>query len=103
MLVQGVFSGKNYHDDWLRDPPDGDDSFDIASIVTIDDEEYDELYELLDDGENVPVPEPEPEPIPQPVPDEPDTEPDRPMTIAEMREKIQRLEESLDIIMGVIE
>ena len=52
-------------------------------------QEYDELRALLDDGEEVPVPEPvypEPEPEPEPDPEQPEVE--KPMSVQEMREKI---------------
>ena len=62
--------------------------------------------EFLDDGETVPEPD-EPGPEPEPGGDDPepgdDTEPERPMTIAEMRQRIRELEETLNIIMGVVE
>lgn len=87
--VQDVLTEQLYRDDWLHKPPDGATQPRPATVTLIDAVEYDELYELLKDGEDVPVdPEPEPEPQPQP---EPEPEPEKPMTVQEMREKIAEL------------
>lgn len=59
-------------------------------------QEYDELRALLDDGEEVPVPEPvipEPEPEPEPAPEQPEQE--KPMSVQEMREKITAQEQQI--------
>lgn len=81
-----------YRFGWLNPLPDGAPMYPAAEAAIIDAEEYNDLTEILDDGETVPEPaEPEPaEPEPEPEPGE-DTEPERPMSIAEMREKIAAL------------
>ena len=103
--VQDVLTEALFHPEWLRRPPQEAAGFTEAEVSLIDATEYDELYALLSDGEEVPVdPEPEPEPTPEPEPDpEPDT---RPMTVQEMRGKIAEQERQIaaltDIIMGGI-
>lgn len=87
--VQDVLTEQLYRDDWLHKPPDGATQPRPATVTLIDATEYDELYALLSDGEDIPVdPEPEPEPPPQP---EPEPEPERPMSIQEMRDAIAEL------------
>lgn len=87
-VVQNYAQTKLYHDDWLRAVPAGV-AYEAAVITVIDEEEFEELKELIDDGETVPVPpEPEPEPTPEP---EPEPEPEHRMTVQEMREKILEL------------
>lgn len=83
-------SERVYHADWLKNVPrEAGITLQEADIALIDAVEYDEIIETLSGGETIPVPEPDPEPQPEPEPEpEPDPE-ERPMTVAEMREKIQ--------------
>lgn len=105
--VQNYTETAVYRFGWLNPLPDGAPMYPAADGAIIDADEYNDLIEILDDGETVPEPdEPGPEPD-EPGGDDPepgdDTEPERPMTIAEMRQRIQELEETLNIIMGVVE
>lgn len=105
--VQNYTETAVYRFGWLNPLPDGAPMYPAADGAIIDADEYNDLIEILDDGETVPEPdEPGPEPD-DPGGDEPepgdDTEPERPMTIAEMRQRIRELEETLNIIMGVVE
>lgn len=96
-IAQNDLNETYYHDGWLKAIPDGAVSVNSAEIVLIGATEYDELYELLSDGEEVPVPdEPEP-PTHEPEPD-PDVEPERPMTVQEMREKIAEQESQIEML-----
>ena len=91
MAILDNISETIYHSDWLFDIPlEADIVVQEAEIVLINRSEYDELYELLSDGEEIPVPEPEPEPTPEPTPE---PEPEHRMTIQEMRERIAELTE----------
>ena len=100
--VQDAVTERLYHADWLiRSPPEAE-PCDEATVEMISAAEYDEIIALLDDGETIPVPEPEEEPAPEPGPS-PDPEPERPMTVQEMRDRIAEMEETLNIILGVME
>ena len=81
--------------------PDGAPAYETAKIVVIDETEYDEIRALLDDGEEVPVDPapPEPEPVGPDDPVEPD---ERPMTVAEMREKITEQQGSIDMLIECV-
>lgn len=80
--VKDVVGEKLYHDGWLKNVPEiGEAMVLAATVVLIQQEEYDELYEMLMDGEVVPEPDPEPEPTPQPEP-EPDILPRASKTIS---------------------
>lgn len=105
--VQNYTETTVYRFGWLNPLPDGAPMYPAADGAIIDADEYNDLIEILDDGGTAPEPdEPGPEPD-EPGGDEPepgdDTEPERPMTIAEMRQRIRELEETLNIIMGVVE
>ena len=90
-LVQGWNPEKLYHTDWLLPMPgETGVTYENGEVVIIQRDEYDELYELLTSGEEVPEPTPEPEPEPEPTP-EPEPEPEHKMTVQEMREKIAEL------------
>lgn len=101
-FVQSYDMGTVYHDRWLRPVPDGAPAYETASVIVIGETEYDEIRALLDDGEEVPYVPDEPEP-PAPVnPDEPINPDERPMTVAEMREKIIEQQESIDMLIDCI-
>ena len=105
--VQNYTETAVYRFGWLNPLPDGAPMYPAADGAIIDADEYNDLIEILDDGGTAPEPdEPGPEPD-EPGGDDPepgdDTEPERPMTIAEMRQRIRELEETLNIIMGVVE
>ena len=94
-VVQDVLTEKFYHIDWLKRPPEEASGYEEAELEFIDETEYDEIIELLGDGEEVPV---EPEVEPEPVNQNPDPEPEpeeKPMTVAEMRARIAELTEYL--------
>ena len=99
--VQSYDHTRVYRDHWLRPVPDGAPAYETAKIVVIDETEYDEIRALLDDGEEVPVDPapPEPEPVGPDDPVEPD---ERPMTVAEMREKITEQQGSIDMLIECV-
>lgn len=86
-----------YRFGWLNPLPDGAPMYPAAEAAIIDAEEYNDLIEILDDGETVPEPvEPDPggdEPEPKP---EPEPQPERPMSIAEMRAAIAQMQAELN-------
>lgn len=92
---------------WLNPAPAEAGSYETVEAALIERQEFLDLRAVLDEGETVPEPEPivpEPEPEPEPDPEQPEAE--RPMTVAQMREKILRLEEELlaaKILLGVSE
>lgn len=94
-LVQSYNELKYYHTYWLlsvKTYPD----YEEADVVMIGETEYNDIIAYLDDGEEVPIepekPDPEPEPKPEPEPE------DKPMTIAEMREKITEQENTITML-----
>lgn len=90
-LIQ-VKDGVFLHPTWLHPLPESAASLfpDTDAAVEIDDAEYAELRELLDeDGEVTPEPEPDPDPGEPGPPEEPPV-----MTIQEMREAILELQKN---------
>lgn len=73
-IAQDNVTGTYYTADWLRNPPAEATPAIVAEISLINATEYDEIYEQLSGGEEIPVPDPEPEPEPEPTP-EPEPEP----------------------------
>ena len=81
--IQSYDQKEIYRVRWLNPVDDGG-MFPTVEAVLIDEEEYNEIREQLDDGE--PIPDPDPEPDPDPNPEEV-------MTVEIMRRKIIELEE----------
>ena len=84
-----------YHFGWLNPLPDGAPVYPTAEGAIIDPDEYNDLVEILDDGETVLEPVEPDEPGggegQESEPGEPEPE-DKPMTVAQMRQKIAELE-----------
>ena len=89
------YDGKTvYRFGWLNPVPEGAPVLPTVEARIIDAQEYEDLITVLDGGETVPEP-PVPEPDPEPRPD-PDPDPEeKPMSVQEMREKIQKLTEAV--------
>ena len=95
--VQDILTEKFYCTTWLREHDIAAPQVGKATVIVIDSTEYDELYEQLKEGDEVPFvppisPEPEPEPTPEPVPVE------TPMTIQQMRDKIMEQGQMIDML-----
>lgn len=76
-----------YRDSWMV-PVTGDKPFQRATIVEIDQAEYDELSEELAINTEIVVPEPEPDPVAPDEPDEPvEEEVKEPSTMAQQLQK----------------
>lgn len=76
-----------YRDSWMV-PVTGDKPFQRATIVEIDQSEYDELSEELAINTEIVVPEPEPDPVAPDEPDEPvEEEAKEPSTMAQQLQK----------------
>lgn len=86
--VQDTLSEVYYHDAWLRTLPATAYPVENADVILISQEEYNELYEQLAGGEEIPFEPPAPEPEPEP---ERQDEDDHIMTVQEMRERIAEL------------
>ena len=69
--AQYIQIGNNlFHDSWMKKPePDID--YDVADVIQITQEEYEELYEMIERDEEI-TPEPEIEPSPEPEPEQED-------------------------------
>ena len=94
-LVQGMITEKLYHGSWLKSPSDSKTEYEEAEIVMIEASEYDELKATLESGEEIPYSEPVVDILPE-TPEETDQpEEERPMTIQEMRYRIQLLTDCL--------
>ena len=59
-----------FHDSWMKKPDLGID-YEIADVVQITQEEYEELYEMIEKDEEI-TPEPPVEPTPEPEPEQED-------------------------------
>ena len=95
--VQDVLTQQIYYTSWLKPLPVNAPQIEEAIVIVINDVEYDELYEQLKEGDEIPSipptpPAPEPEPTPEPVPVE------TPMTIQQMRDKIIEQGEMIDML-----
>lgn len=88
--IQDAITYDLYHTPWLRAvPAEAGMEIPEADAKIITSAEYIELYEELNDGATIPVPdEQEPDPTPDP---EPEPEPEQPMTIQQMRDRIAEL------------
>lgn len=100
------FDGEHvYHVAWLNPVPEAlDGRYETVEAMLIDQQEYDDLRAVLDDGEIVLVPPEETEqPDNPPVePDEDDEPQDKPMTVQEMRDKIKEQEEAIAFLTDCI-
>ena len=85
-----------YKDDWLK-TSDGNIQHENASIVIIDETEYEDLKQMLIEGEPI-VEEPVHEHVIIPEHHEPEKE-ERPLTIAQMREIIVEQQKQIEILM----
>lgn len=95
-LVQSHDGETIYRVPWLNPLPEDAGSYESAEAAVIDRQEYLDLLAVLEDGEQPVEPEPpkqEPEPEPEPDQEQPDEE--KPMTVAEMRQRIKEQEEAL--------
>ena len=59
-----------FHDSWMKKPDLGID-YEVADVVQITQEEYEELYEMIEKDEEI-TPEPPVEPTPEPEPEQED-------------------------------
>lgn len=90
-----------YRVQWLNPAPAEAGQYEVIEAAIIDRQEYDDLRAVLDDGESVPVPEPViPEPAPEPEPEPDQLQPERPMSVQEMREKITTQEQQIAELMA---
>lgn len=100
VYIQNEIDYNFYYTDWLNPIPSGAPEATEVMAIMISAEEYDEIYEQLHDGEEVPytppsiqpTPVPDSEPTPEPVPVE------TPMTIQQMRDKIIEQGQMIDML-----
>ena len=97
-FVQTYDESEIYKDSWMKPAPKEAGEHKNAKVVIISKEEFDELLELLSDGEDIEVEQPE---IPVHVVHEaPQEEPEeKPMTISEMRQKIIEQQKQIDALL----
>lgn len=91
-FVQSIVDSTIYRDNWLKAFPQEATGFEMAKVVVINQEEFEELQEFLISGETVEEPEPveEEEVIPEAPPEQ------HVLTIAEMRELILSQQEEIN-------
>lgn len=95
-FVQSYDEQHIYHDQWLKPSPTEAGVHEEAKVVIIDLQEYEELLEILNEGEvieEVPIIPEEPEEIPEPIEE-------KPMSISEMRETIARQQEQINMLIN---
>ena len=92
-FIYGEVKGGFYHTYWLNTPSI---QYTEATVLEVTASEYDELYEQLKEGENITnipyAPPSLPEVVPEPVPVE------TPMTIQQMRDKIIKQGQMIDML-----
>ena len=98
----GVIHEVMYHDDWLTNLPSDANNYCKAQIVLIEKEEFDELKELLEDGEPVIIEEKEEEVQTEKTDSITNIVDQYPhlMTIQEMREKIIELSNTVESLIN---
>jgi len=89
------FDEHYYRDNWLRPIPE-EAKYEEATIVVIEQQEYEDLLALLKDGEEIPVVEEVPV---EPEPEAATLEEEKPMSIAEMRAIILEQQEQIKTLM----
>lgn len=95
--IQDAITQKIYYTSWLRPLPSEVTDIETVTVIIIEANEYNDLYEQLKEDETIPFvpptpPEPTPEPTPEPVPVE------TPMTIQQMRDKITEQGQMIDML-----
>ncbi len=104
MFIQSSDGEQVWRTSWLLPPPEEAGEYPFIDAAEISAEEYAELREKLDEGTEVPDPvDPEPEPGPE-EPEEPEPPTEQVLSVAEMRQRIIRLEDELSaakILLGV--
>lgn len=95
-FVQSYNQTKTYRDQWLKPIPECNVKYEMAQVVVINKSEYDEIRNLLDGDEQIPVlPDiPEEEKIVEPEKPVEET----PLSIADMRRLIQQQQKQLSIL-----
>lgn len=112
-IEQGQYisvDGTLYRDVWMAPVTDDIITYEVVSVIEINEDEYNVLRESVAPGDDIGdvedveenINEEPEEPNEQPS-DETSEETDKPLTISQMRGRITELEEMLNIIMGVIE
>lgn len=96
-FAQALDEDKIYRADWLNPAPEEAGKFETADVVVIDEVEFDELKELLSEGEDVPEEFIEEKPLIEVRHYETDEE--KPMSIAEMREKILEQQKQIEALL----
>lgn len=97
-VAQGIISYDGEYiwhvEGWPQFPQDLAEVAATVALAEITEEEFDSIREALDEGEDIPDPDDG---------QMPDEDPDRPMSVQEMRIRIAELEGILNVIMGVSE
>ena len=99
-FIQGYKTGTVYTTSWLKPAPQGADSYNAIEAIIIDETEFNDIKEMLDEGETVVVETPVvPEtPVERPVVQEEE----KPMSIAEMRETIIHQQEQIEMLLETL-
>lgn len=99
--VQDAITQKIYHTSWLIPLPSEATNIESATVITIDKQEYKDLYEQLKEDKTIPFIPPKPEPEPNPEP-EPAELPEQPLTIQQMREKLKKQDETINMLVDCL-
>ena len=100
-FVQTFDESNIYTASWLNPPPKEAGEFESAEVVVIDEAEFDELRELLSEGEEIVVEQPAEQYVMPVTPAEQPEE--KPMTIAEMREIIIKQQEQIETLLKMFQ
>ena len=97
-FVQSFDEKYIFRDTWMKPAPTEAGEYPLAKIVIIDEREYEDLKELLEQGELIAVEKPA-EINPQSGPQIEEPEEEKPITISEMRELIIKQQEQIKALM----
>ena len=100
-FVQTLDESNIYKASWLKSAPRKAGKYETVTVEIITEAEFNELKELLNEGESIPVEEPV---VPEEHHEEPVEEPEeKPMTIAEMREMIRVQQKQIEALMEMLQ
>lgn len=102
--VQDVFTQKFYRASWLKSLPETVKEAETATVIVINELEYNDLYETLKAEEVVPYTPPS---LPQEnqqveIPENVQPPTEQPLTIQQMREKLKKQDETINMLVDCL-
>lgn len=99
--VQDSITLKKYTTEWLKPLPADAPQIEEAKVVVIDETEYNELYEQLKEEEVIPYTPPTPSQE-EKAETQDNVIPEQPLTIQQMREKLKKQDETINMLVDCL-